>query len=47
MTTIKGLSMFATKTIEPGLIHLPYGGVEIFVKEYTSLRKKAGTDKCS
>ena len=46
MTTNKGLSVFATKPIEPGLI-LPYGGVEIFVKEYTSLRKKAGTDKCS
>ena len=45
MTTNKGLSVFATKAIEPGLI-LPYGGVEIFAKEYTSLQKKAGTDKC-
>jgi len=30
MTTNKGLSVFATKPIEPGLI-LPYGGVEMHI----------------
>jgi len=43
-TTCKGLSVFATETIEPGLI-LPYGGKEIDESEYVRLRKKAGTNR--